>query len=323
MEVAVVDADPELDRKLDDLRHEVAEQGGVPLASPDGRRYGARFCIAAPDPAAAVDEGVEQFRRAANRAGLADSPVVNVEAPTLSELAVRNTAPNVPDLVDIAQVGEMMGADRALVTILVRSRGFPAPAAELHAGPVWTRASVVDFLRRSEPDCAQCGVVHADVAPDRVPGALVEQAEHYRRLLDDARSGDLRSRPAPGKWSALEYACHVRDVIEVQRERLQVALDTERPTLEPMGREEHFDLHGYNDEEPAAVAAQLVATAVRLADDLAGLDGAGQQRAGVQSWPEEAERTLEWVARHTLHEMKHHLRDIESLLAAARRPFPG
>ena len=57
-------------------------------------------------------------------------------------------------------------------------------------------------------------------------------------------------------------------------------------------------------------------------DDLAGLDGAGRQRTGVHSWPEEAERTLEWVARHTLHEMKHHLRDIESLLAAARRPFP-
>ncbi|MDQ2825820.1 MAG: hypothetical protein M3Y04_02450 [Actinomycetota bacterium] len=105
----------------------------------------------APDPAAAVDKGVEQFRLAAKRAGLADSRVVNVEAPTLSELAVRNTAPNVPDLVDVTHVGEMMGADRDLVTILVRSRGFPAPAAELHAGPVWTRASIVDFLRRSEP----------------------------------------------------------------------------------------------------------------------------------------------------------------------------
>jgi hypothetical protein len=181
VEVAVVDAEgaaaPELDRKLDDLRDQVAEQGGVPLAAPDRRRYGARFCVVAPDPAGAVDKGVEQFRRAANRAGLADSPVVNVEAPTLSELAVRNTAPEVPDLVDITQVGEMMGADRALVPILVRSKGFPAPAAELHAGPVWTRASIVDFLRRNEPDCAQCGVVHGDEASDRVPEALVEQAE--------------------------------------------------------------------------------------------------------------------------------------------------
>jgi hypothetical protein len=156
-----------------------------------------------------------------------------------------------------------------------------------------------------------------------VPGALVEQAERYRSLLDDARSGDLRSRPAPEKWSALEYACHVRDVLEVQRERLHVALDTERPTLEAMVREEHVDLHGHNDEEPAAVADQLVATAVRLADDLAGLDGAGRRSVGVHSWPEEAQRTLEWVARHTLHEMKHHLRDIESVLAAAHRPFPS
>ena len=128
-------------------------------------------------------------------------------------------------------------------------------------------------------------------------------------MLDDAVPATCGATPPPGSGPRLSTSA--------------TALDTERPTLEPMGREEHVDLHGYNDEEPAAVGGQLVATAMRLADDLAGLDGAGQQRAGVQSWPEDAERTLEWVARYTVHEMKHHLREIESLLAAARRRTAG
>lgn len=176
--------------------------------------------------------------------------------------------------------------------------------------------------------CAECAFAFDDCDPKSVSESIANVGRRLRAPLTRGLNHEdlltvVRTRPEPDQWSALEYACHVRDVLEVQRELLHVALDTERPTLEPMGREEHVDLHGYNDEEPTAVADQLVATAVRLADDLAGLDGAGQQRAGVHGWSEEAERTLEWVACHTLHEMKHHLRDIESLLAAARRPFPS
>jgi len=327
VEVAADDAEvagagPERDRKLDDLGHEVAERGGVPLRSPDGRRYGARFCITAPDSAAAVDVGVDKFRRAAAGAGLADSPVVGIEAPTLAELHDRNSAPEVPDLVDITQVAGLLRADHRMVTILVRSKGFPEPAAELHAGPVWTRRSVIDFLRRTEPDCTQCGYVYANVAPDRVPRALREQAGRYRRALLDAPDDEVRAHPVAGTWSALEYACHVRDVLGWQCDRLRLALEVDGPVFEPMGRDERVERDGYNGQDPAEVVAQLAAEAGRLADDLAGLDQAGWQRAGVYPWPERAERTMEWMARHTLHEMEHHLGDIESLLAAARRPEP-
>lgn len=327
MEVAAGDAEvagagPERDRKLDDLRHEVAERGGVPLRSSDGRRYGARFCVTAPDPAAAVDEGVERFQRSAEGAGLAGSPVISVEAPTLPELDDRNAAPEVPDLVDITQVAELLGAEHRLVTILVRSKGFPAPAAELHAGPIWTRHSVIDFLRRTDPDCAECGFVHANVAADQVPRALREKAGRYRRVLLDAPSGELRAHPVPDTWSALEYACHVRDVLDVQRDRLHLALKTEHPTFEPMQRDERVEGDAYNEQDPAVVADALVTAAGKLAAVLAGLDEAGWQRTGVYNWPEEADRSMEWVARHTLHEMEHHLGDVKSLLAAARQPAP-
>lgn len=325
VEVAADGADdastgPEHDRKLDDLRHEVAERGGVPLRSSDDRRYGARFCVTAPDPAAAVAEGVKRFRRAAAGAGLADSPVLNVEAPTLAELDERHTGAEVPDLVDIAQVAELLGAESRLATILVRSKGFPAPAAELSGGPVWTRPSVVDFLRRAEPDCAQCGFVYAHVPADHVPRELADSAGRYRRTLLDVNPDDLRAHPLPGTWSALEYACHVRDVLDVQRHRVRLALETEGPVFEPMGRDERVEDDDYNSQDPAEVAAALVAAARALGDDLAALDWAGWQRTAVYPWPEEAERTLEWLARHSLHEMEHHMDDVESVLAASRKP---
>lgn len=313
---------PELDEKLDSLREQVAERGGVPLQSSDRRRYGARFCVVAPDPASAVEEGMNTFREAAAEAGLADSPVVGVEAPTLDDLADRH-ATEVPELVDIMQVAEMLGADHRLVTILVRTRGFPAPAAELHAGPVWTRRSIIEFLRHQEPDCDQCGFVYDNVPVDAVPRALRERAGQYARALGDAAPDDLRARPAPGVWSALEYACHVRDVLEVQRQRLHVALTDDRPRFEPMERDERVERDRYNEQEPDEVADGLVGAAGRLAADLQALDGDGWQRTAVYNWPEVAERTMDWMARHTLHELEHHLGDMESVLASAGQSEPG
>ncbi len=311
--------DAEREEKLAALRLEVAERGGVPLRSSDGRRYGARFCIAAPDPAAAVDEAVEELRLAASRAGLPASPVVEVDAPTLEELGDRSAA-EIPDLVDITQVAGMLNADHRLVTILVRSKGFPAPAAELHAGPVWTLRSVVDFLRHRDPDCAQCGFIYDNVAPAAVPGALPERAGRYRRVLSGAGPDDLRARPADDVWSALEYACHVRDVLRVQRDRLHLALTRDRPRFEAMGRDERVQRDRYNDQDPSAVGDGLVAAAERLASDLEALDAEGWRRTGVYNWPEVAERSMEWMARHTLHELEHHLGDVERVLAAARQP---
>lgn len=310
---------PELEGRLDTFRDGVAERGGVPLRSSDGRRYGARFCITAPDAATAVEKGVDVFRQAETTAGLEESAVIEVEAPTLDELGERSST-EVPELLDITQVAGMLAVDHRMVTILVRSKGFPAPAAELHAGPVWTRRSISDFLRRRDPDCEQCGFIYANVAPAAVPASLRKRAARYQRALAEADDGELRARPATRVWSALEYACHVRDVLEVQRSRVGRALATDRPEFEPMGRDERVERDGYNQQDPAAVAAGLVEAAERLASVVEALDDDGWARTAVYNWPRVAERNMEWVARHTLHEMEHHFGDMERALAATRRP---
>ena len=120
----------------------------------------------------------------------------------------------------------------------------------------------------------------------------------------------MRTRPTPDVWSPLEYACHVRDVLEVQRERLLPVRSEENPRFVPMGREERVVDRRYNEQDPAVVAEELGAAAEALAATLDALDPAGWARTGVYNYPEPADRSVEWIGRHTVHEIRHHHRDL-------------
>ncbi|MFY9806595.1 MAG: DinB family protein [Pseudonocardiaceae bacterium] len=136
--------------------------------------------------------------------------------------------------------------------------------------------------------------------------SIVGDVAEFAALLGD-RDADLRSRREPATWSPLEYGCHVRDLLLVQRERVLAARRTDRPACSPMGRDERADHDGYADQQPADVARQLV--------DAAQLFGNVLNRLSTDDWdrrlmyPERAERSLQWVAVHTLHEVSHHLLD--------------
>ena len=68
----------------------------------------------------------------------------------------------------------------------------------------------------------------------------------------------MRRRPRPEVWSALEYGCHVRDVLLVQRYRVPLVRREDDPAPPPMGRDERVLHDGYAEQRPAEVARQLV-----------------------------------------------------------------
>jgi hypothetical protein len=139
--------------------------------------------------------------------------------------------------------------------------------------------------------------------------AVVEGAAALGALL--TRPGaDVRSRRKPTVWSPLEYACHVRDVLLVQRERVLLARRREVPTLEPMGREKRVDHDGYATQDPEDVIRQLADAAQLLANVLSRLDVSDWDRTVLYNYPAPAERSLRWVAVHTLHEVHHHTADV-------------
>lgn len=127
-----------------------------------------------------------------------------------------------------------------------------------------------------------------------------------------SRSGaDLRSRRHPDEWSPLEYACHLRDVLLVQRERVLAARRTDCPTFDPMGRDERVEHDGYAEQDPADVVRQLADAALMFTNDLSRLSPSDWERTLMYNYPTPWERSLEWVAVHTVHEVQHHLLDVQ------------
>lgn len=182
---------PELAERLDRLKEVVADAGGVPLRSTDPRRYGARFRVSG-DPAEAVEAGVQSFERAAGEAGVPSSPVVDVEAADLDEVAGDRAGGEVPDLVGLTEVADLLGVTPHLATVITRLAWFPAPAAELNAGPVWTQAAIDRFvqLTSSDPGAAEKLAEAAERAGPPASRAVSRDEEGRQGAAADGRGAD-------------------------------------------------------------------------------------------------------------------------------------
>ena len=171
--------------------------------------------------------------------------------------------------------------------------------------------------------CDECGFDYDAVGDDEVAGKLRDFGRRYRIPLTRGLKGEdldavVRARPAPDVWSALEYACHVRDSFDVQRGRVGRAQAEDVPTFPPMGREERVVDDRYNEQDPGTVADELAANAEAIAATFEALTPEQWARTGIYPYPEGTERDMRWVARHTVHEGHHHLLDVGRSLRAAR-----
>jgi S-DNA-T family DNA segregation ATPase FtsK/SpoIIIE len=171
--------------------------------------------------------------------------------------------------------------------------------------------------------CAECGFSHGSLAIEDAPDALRGLAKRYRVPLTRGLGGEdldalLRAHPWAGTWSALEYACHYRDVLSVQRERLSIARTQDGYSPEPMRREERVDELDYNAQDPVAVSVDVAANAESVASFVETFEPSDWTRTMIYNYPERAERPLTWVVLHTVHEGEHHLLDIGRVLRAAR-----
>jgi hypothetical protein len=162
--------------------------------------------------------------------------------------------------------------------------------------------------------CAECGFVYDLASAADVPSLAREHAVEYADLLG-GDAGKLRQRREPEVWSPLEYACHVRDVLLMQRERALAARRVDNPPTYPMGRDERVEHDGYTEQNPADVARQIRDAALLFANVLERLDDQDWERTlRWYSFPEPQERSLRWLALQTLHELRHHLLDIHRQL---------
>lgn len=162
--------------------------------------------------------------------------------------------------------------------------------------------------------CDECGYGYESLTRQQIVDALPDLAEQIGSILTSVPAATLRAHLRPASWSALEYGCHVRDVLRIQRERVLLAQVEDMPRFVSMRRDERAIEEKYNEQSPFAVATMIEAGARDLAETLSGLDDEGWRRIGIYAWPESHVRTVEWIGRRTAHELAHHLFDCHRLL---------
>jgi len=162
--------------------------------------------------------------------------------------------------------------------------------------------------------CEGCGFVWELVPDDEVAARVIDGAERAAALV---RGGGTAAdqRPEPHVWSPLEYAAHVRDVLLHVRDRFVIGLVEDNPSFKPLYRDQRVDFGLYVDDTPEVVAAELEMAAALFARTYGRLDGDQLDRPCQYAFPNLQTRSLRWMGQQAVHEVEHHLADIE-------RPLP-
>lgn len=157
--------------------------------------------------------------------------------------------------------------------------------------------------------CPECGF-DTQSFPREQAGRLVRDvaARFAEMLVSDP---NVRDRPAPTKWSPLEYSCHLRDVFHIFGGRLELMLTTEGPLFPSWDQDETAIASRYIDQSPPAVSKEIVDEAGALADAFDAVDGDQWDRIGTRS--DGAQFTVESLARYLVHEPIHHWYDTHGI----------
>lgn len=157
-----------------------------------------------------------------------------------------------------------------------------------------------------ERACPQCGFDAKSFPREGVAAATEAMGATWRALLADPRAA---TRPNDDTWSAVEYACHLRDVFRLYLFRLDMMLSETDPQFENWDQDKAAIDEHYDEQDPREVAAELAGAADMLGARFATVSGAQWQRTGTRS--DGAEFTIDTFARYFLHDPVHHVWDVQ------------
>jgi hypothetical protein len=163
--------------------------------------------------------------------------------------------------------------------------------------------------------CDACGFDGARYDDAELLRAVRGLGPRWRSLLFET-GPELRERPAPEVWSALEYAAHSRDITALHVFGVEQALALDEPAFPPI----EDDLvssaaASYGSADPEAVLDALEDQATRLAQ-LADDAGPDRWSRGLTIGADRSD--VRRLLEHALHDSLHHLDDVERGLAHLR-----
>lgn len=156
-----------------------------------------------------------------------------------------------------------------------------------------------------EERCPECGFDSSAIDEREVAALLRANAAEWPAVLERA---EVRMRPDDRTWSPLEYAAHVRDVFRIFAYRLDLMLTEDDPLYPSWDQDETAVAERYNEQDPQAVAAELVAAGSVLAAAFDALPEEAWARPGRRS--DGAAFTIATFARYLIHDPVHHLWDV-------------
>ena len=180
---------------------------------------------------------------------------------------------------------------------------------------VWVghAAWVSDADHERCPSCGFDGSVYDDRS---LVDTIIGLGSRWRALLIEA-APELRVRPEPETWSAIEYAAHSRDITALHVFGVEQALTEDEPAYPAIEADALIETSAstYRDEDADVVVVQLDREARRL--------GASAADAGAANWSRgitigDERSTVRRLLEHALHDSLHHLDDVNRGLQALR-----
>jgi hypothetical protein len=160
-----------------------------------------------------------------------------------------------------------------------------------------------------EQRCEECGFDTRSFPSEEIGRLLRLSSEPWPALLSHPSA---RVRPREDCWSALEYACHVRDAFRIGHYRIQRMLAEDNPRFDNWDQDETAVSDRYDLQDPTTVAAEVLAAGTAFADVYDTVAGDQWGRPGLRS--DGAPFTIDSFGRYFLHDPMHHIVD-------ARRGF--
>lgn len=153
--------------------------------------------------------------------------------------------------------------------------------------------------------CPECGFDASSVPPTEVADRIrADAADWVQRLAEPG----VRTRPRPGVWSTLEYACHVRDVHRIFDHRVRSMLTEDQPRFPDWNQDQTAVADDYASQDPAVVATELFDAANIAADTYANVPAGAWARRGLRS--NGSEFTVASISLYHLHDIVHHAHDV-------------
>ena len=175
------------------------------------------------------------------------------------------------------------------------------------------RLTMADFVRRHAigNDEAHLGQIAAIRRRFQILSRLAAAPPRLSKLLRSFSPEAVRRSPRPGKWSAIEIACHLRDIDRIYAERVTKVAFSDRPSFWMMDNARVAEKLRYRDADPTAVLKEHRRRREDLLTLLRALPQSGWQRTGLH--PKRGELTLENLASVIAEHDENHLKQIEAL----------